>query len=140
MLPSSVARVLIVDGARIAIERADSTPELLQVSGKDFPAAASNSREPAQFAYLGSDADNSYLVVDAGERSGELLNQIQQSTPRKQLDWASPRQFATALSDSETGLVTTALALMQWHRRHRHCMSARAVVTNPVSLSLSAVP
>ena len=121
MLTSSVAQVLIVDGARIAIERTASTPELLQISGNDFPAAASNGREPAQFAYLGSDAHNSYLVVDAGERSGDLLNQIQQKMPHKQLDWASPRQFGTALSDSETGLVTTALALMQWHRRHRHC-------------------
>src|SRR5690625_5357384 len=83
MLTSSVAQVLIVDGARIAIERTASTPELLQISGNDFPAAASNGREPAQFAYLGSDAHNSYLVVDAGERSGDLLNQIQQKMPHK---------------------------------------------------------
>lgn len=118
MLTSAISRVLLVDGARVAIARTGTTLELLLVPGNEFP---TKNLPAAQFAYLGSDANHPYLVVDVTNHSEDVLEQIKNLTPTQEVAWASPREIGTAFTAAETGLVTTALALMQWHRRHQYC-------------------
>lgn len=132
MLTSPVCRVLLVDGARVAVESTQPTPGLLLVPGNNFP-ADSLPATSAQMAYLGADSDHPYLVVDAGTHSDDLLARIQNGNASKEIGWASPREIGAALNDAETGLITTALALMQWHRRHQHCPHCGSITVSTES-------
>jgi|SRR5690625_1711161 len=120
LLTSDVSRVLIVDGARVATVENGAKPRLLLVPGDEFPAEFGAS-ETVNSAYLGSDSQFSYVAIDAGGKSDELLARLDQQFSEIKIAWGSPRIIGANLTASETGLVTTALALMQWHRRNRHC-------------------
>lgn len=120
LLASAVSRVLIVDGARVATVENGPVPRLLLVPGDEFPAEVSES-DAVNSAYLGSDSQFSYVAIDAGDKSDELLGQLDQKLDFSEITWGSPRVIGANLTAAETGLLTTALALMQWHRRNRHC-------------------
>lgn len=121
LLTSDITRVLIVDGARVAVLKGPAEVRLFFLQGDRFPAGYSDDAE-AQWAYLGSDSDFSYVGVDAGARSEELLNEVGQRYGGAQsVEWGSLRELGPVLGAGEVGLVTTALALMQWHRRHQFC-------------------
>lgn len=126
LLPSKIARILIVDGARVPVVETDRGPGLLLVAGDEF-SVDMRDFEPYGAAYLGSDSRFSYLAIDAGDASEELLSAVKAGLAETgagaadSVEWGSPRVFGATLSAAETGLVTTALALMQWHRRNQHC-------------------
>jgi NAD+ diphosphatase len=61
----------------------------------------------------------------AAELAGEVGNQLAVGA-----DWLPLRETATELSDLDVGLLTTATALAQWHRRHTHCPRCGALTVS----------
>jgi len=120
MQSSPISRILIVDGGRVAVVNSDGQPALLLVPGAQFPTKYFTA--PAtQSAYMGADSEHSYLALDAAKSSDELLGLLKGDPRYANAGWASLREVGPLLTAEETGLVTGALALMQWHRRHQHC-------------------
>lgn len=120
LLAGEYSRVLIVDGARVGVAPVAQQVRLFLVPGGEIP------REfivdpGSQLAYLGSDSQFFYVVLDAGARSSELLDQLARARQSGDVAWGSVRDMGANLSSAETGLVTTALAIAQWHRRNQFC-------------------
>jgi NAD+ diphosphatase len=61
--------------------------------------------------FLGQHEGQSYFGVYVGHESPELPGG----------HWAGLRDVGEELDDLEAGLLTTAVALVQWHRTHDHC-------------------
>lgn len=125
LLGSSLTRVVIVDGARVAVRGSDDATRHALGEGQRYLARVSGENMPdidAPFAYLGADHDFSYVGVDVGawNEPDQLLTALADSEGEA-FQWASLREVGTQLGGDETGLITTALALFQWHRRHRYC-------------------
>src|SRR5690625_3377306 len=106
MLTSPVCRVLLVDGARVAVERKLPTPGLLLVPGNNFPADWLPATS-AQMAYLGADSDHPYFDVHAGTHRDDLLARIQDGNASKEIGCASLGASCATISDAEPGLITT---------------------------------
>jgi len=56
-----------------------------------------------------------------GEHDGQHYFAVPVDAPRGTEDWAGLRDIGGELSDLEAGLVTSAIALVQWHGTHDHC-------------------
>lgn len=120
LLRGDFSRVLIVDGARVGVVDEGASVRLLLAAGGDIPGPFID-EQGSQFAYLGSDAQYSYVLLDVGARSDDLLDQLRALRPSAEVGWGSPRDIGANLTASEAGLVTTGLAVAQWHRRNQFC-------------------
>jgi NAD+ diphosphatase len=62
-----------------------------------------------------------------GEADGRVYFAVLAVDDVSNPDWRGLRAVAVQLGDLDVGLLTTAVALQQWHQRHRHCPRCGAV-------------
>lgn len=107
---------LLADGAtRVAAVRSDRM-RVLHTDGR--ARLALRGPEDADLArlavYLGRGADETaYVVVEDDTKDGDASESAD--------DWATLRQVGAALDDTDAGIFTTGLALVNWHRNHPCC-------------------
>lgn len=94
------AKVLLVTaGSATAVEYTSARARLALRGPADVPAGA-----PARF--LGLVGEQPYFAVTTDAVGG---------------DWLTLRELAATIDELEAGLLTSAIALEQWHLRHTHC-------------------
>ncbi|MGH3159932.1 MAG: NAD(+) diphosphatase, partial [Streptosporangiaceae bacterium] len=105
-------RVLVIDHGRALVRFASAEPELVLIPARDAP--------PGPYCFLGLDPDGrAYFSVTAplpaehpaGTRPADL------------------RQAGALLGDRDSGLLTHAVALANWHSTHTHCPRCGALTT-----------
>ena len=69
--------------------------------------------------FLGQDEEGTSYVAVVGDP-------VDEGEPR---EWRSLRDVAVLLSDRDSGLFTTALALANWHAKHTHCPRCGSATT-----------
>lgn len=95
------------------------TPRLLLLAPADLPAPPPASAPPV---YLGTSA-----AADAAEPVGTALVALPLDDARAAAlepdpaRWVSLRDYATVLSDRDTGIFTESLGILHWHESHPHC-------------------
>ena len=95
------------------------TPRLLLLAPADLPAELGAS---ALRVYLGRS-----LADDAAEPVGTALVAVPLDDEQAAaLDpdesrWVGLREYATVLSDRDTGILTESLGILRWHESHSHC-------------------
>jgi NAD+ diphosphatase len=98
---------------------AGDRPRLLLLAPADLAAQAAAS---APLVYLGRS-----LADDAAEPVGTALVAVpldEEQAAALEPDesrWVGLREYATQLSDRDTGLLTEALGILHWHDSHPHC-------------------
>ena len=124
VLPLWHGKVLLAPAAA-----ADAAPRLLLLPPTDLPSLTA----PAVWVYLGRSLD-----PDAAEPVGTPLVVVPlDDTDAASLEpdeaaWVSLRDYATVLSDRDTGILTESLGILHWHDSHPHCPrcgAATAVTT-----------
>lgn len=134
---SSVDRSAQVRTSADALERAlaDPATRILPLRGGLAPVSEPSARlalRPPQEAdggrhpwFLGVRDGVSYLAVVESEDEPTTASQEAAG-----LSWKGLREVGADLDDADAGVLTTATALAEWHRRHRHCpqCGARTVV------------
>lgn len=68
--------------------------------------------------FLGTREGRVYLAVEQHE-GGDAPGAADAAGPR--LTWLGLREVGADLDDADAGVLTTATALSEWHRRHGHC-------------------
>ena len=95
------------------------TPRLLLLAPADLPAVQPAS---ALLVYLGRSLD-----ADAAEPVGTALVAVPLDEEQAALlepdesRWVGLREYATLLSDRDTGILTESLGILHWHDSHPHC-------------------
>lgn len=108
-------RVLLLDGDRAPIAHTADGPRLQLVSPEQAgPALA----DPAATIFLGVDAaGHSHVAVRDVGRSGGAGSVATDAVT----DWAGLREVGAHLGDTDAGIMTTAVALTNWHATHPRC-------------------
>lgn len=110
--PQTRVLSLVSDTAQV-VERAGRTALVLR------PANPSDADRLGLF--LGTDADGTaYLAVVEDRAGGEPEDGAGGHGPGPRT-WRTLRHVGAELDDLDAGLLTTALALANWHRTHTHC-------------------
>ena len=109
--------------ALLAAASTDEAPRLLLLAPADLPAdLAAGLPASALRVYLGRS-----LAGDAVEPVGTALVALPlnddgaaalEPDPER---WVSLRDYATLLSDRDTGILTESLGILHWHESHPHC-------------------
>lgn len=127
---------LRADAGSVAAALADPTTRVLPIRGSTAPVrigpeTALALREPRPDDetrtpwLLGVREGITYLAVDetaqdgAGAPGPEVTDPAQDGGP--QVAWRSLRDVGSDIDDTDAGLLTTAVALAEWHHRHGHC-------------------
>ncbi len=98
-------------------------------AGAATNAAGSAAASGSALAWTGArDVDSTAQRLFLGEAEGTAYFAV---TAAAQDDWAGLRDLGADLDELEAGLLTSAVALTQWHARHLHCprCGALTVVT-----------
>jgi NAD+ diphosphatase len=112
---------LLGDRDTLVLELAGGSAEVEEVRGE----VALHLRPPhrgdltALGLFLGRDEDGRSYVAVVGDP-------VDEGEPR---EWRSLRDVAVLLSDRDSGLFTTALALANWHAKHTHCPRCGSATT-----------
>ena len=117
VLDDPATRVLVLRNGKTLVTQA---PTRLVLRGPDSDDAG---REPW---FLGVRDGVSYVAVQdevAAEAEDESAMTASGAT------WRGLREVGADLDDADAGLLTTATALAEWHRRHAHCPRCGAVTS-----------
>src|SRR5215469_1651296 len=105
---SPKTRVLVVHESRALVQESGGHPEVVLIAPADAP-------EGTRF-FLGADADDVAYFGVSGELPAQATSRSGAEVRALQL-----RQVGAALSDRDSGLLTHAVALANWHDTHTHC-------------------
>lgn len=94
------SRAFLVSDGRVAVE--GDPPRLALIAPSELGAV-----DPQQRWFLGLDADDTAVFAVPGDLSDGRA--------------ANLREVGALLSDRDSGMMTTAVALEAWHSRHTHC-------------------
>jgi NAD+ diphosphatase len=96
-------------GARVLVISPKSATPVLAPSQLAFRAAADVPQDaPRRFLGLADDVPYFAVTVERDSLDGSG-------------DWLTLRDLGPAMDDLQAGLLTSAIALEQWHQRHTHC-------------------
>jgi NAD+ diphosphatase len=95
------------------------SPRLLLLTPADVSASPGTS---APFVYLGrSLADEAVEPVGTALVAVPLNEEQAAALESDESRWVGLREYATQLSDRDTGILTEALGILHWHDSHPHC-------------------
>lgn len=105
------ARVLLLDGDRAPVRDAGDGVELVLIDAVRAPAGL---LEPQRLIFLGEDGDGRAHVAVRGTGADLPPSATAQR-------WAGLREVGAVLDDTGAGVLTTAVALANWHATHGRC-------------------